>query len=479
MPNIFKLLIPKFLKRLDTWLLERYPFVWQTHAHYLFFYSLSIAPILFIIGFFYPTSPNDIAIDPIKPIVLSSDMFFILTLYVLAILLLIIFGDSNKKIIFNTYKQVLLVLSIQSTCLWVILSITAPAFRLGNLVRSAFFLIDDVDIEYWEKNDHFLYGYKLKETDSSYINPSDIFFQQREHLLKEKYYEKKKILSYRYDENGIDSIVKKIPQSFYKNTNDPSGKYSYRSGLFDGFDIINRWYKLYRNDRIDTLDRLCRFYRVKYSKYYQENRTLAFMSYLDKYNIVVEYDSIYLLREYAKINPYRIYKMSDAIFAIKNARQFLQNDIILLHWKSMLYYLPFITLLLFCYTNISANYIFLPLPIVFLVKWLFYYFELDISSINSFCVNFLIYLFFPIIALVILTISRYKNIFNKYISISFYVLIFGIEMVFFNAILMNGFFSTSKFSMVVPMTEIFWVVQIIGMIGILQMSYLQTIPKPN
>ena len=59
--KILQYLIPKFLKKIDHYLLLRYPVLWETRVHFVVFYSLILGNVLALgLGMIYPVSKANI-----------------------------------------------------------------------------------------------------------------------------------------------------------------------------------------------------------------------------------------------------------------------------------------------------------------------------------------------------------------------------------------------------------------------------------
>lgn len=58
--------VPLFLRKIDKYLLEKYPIVWETNIHYFIFYAIPVNLILAVIGFLLPIFENIISLVEIS-----------------------------------------------------------------------------------------------------------------------------------------------------------------------------------------------------------------------------------------------------------------------------------------------------------------------------------------------------------------------------------------------------------------------------
>lgn len=179
-------LVPPFLKRWDAYLLVHHPMLWHSRAVWVLFYGLLAAPFLFAAGFFYPLDAQHLRVDPVKPIEMAYDAYYLYTVLFLSFgLLYWAFRQYQTGFPFSRAKEVLLTVCLYALCFWVLLGITAPAFRMGTIYKTAYHWMSDEDLKTLEESGIYPYGFVLLEGDTAFTTPpADTFFQRREELFK-------------------------------------------------------------------------------------------------------------------------------------------------------------------------------------------------------------------------------------------------------------------------------------------------------
>ncbi|HLP96365.1 MAG TPA: hypothetical protein VK168_20120 [Saprospiraceae bacterium] len=242
MKTFFKWLVPPFLKRADDFLLSHYPTIWHSRALYVFFWGLLATPVLFVIGFFYPLDAQHLTVDPTKPIEMGYDKYYQLTAVFLSIAVLYwAYKQYQLGYPFRKAKDVLLTLGLYSLSFWLFYGVTAPAFRLGTIYKTAYHWILDDDMEALEKSGIYPYGFVLLEQDSIYnpdSPPDSAFWEPREAVFRAIWRTEDSLLQYLYQ---VDTI-------FWKEWL-MSHKMSQMSDLTDRLDLSDRSYLSYLLDR--------------------------------------------------------------------------------------------------------------------------------------------------------------------------------------------------------------------------------------
>ena len=75
MTRLYNIIVPKFLRDFDDYLLRNYPVVWRTKAVFVLFYGLIGAVLLFAAGFFYPVDAQHLTVEPYEPIKMGYDTY--------------------------------------------------------------------------------------------------------------------------------------------------------------------------------------------------------------------------------------------------------------------------------------------------------------------------------------------------------------------------------------------------------------------
>lgn len=161
-----KWLVPKFLSRLNTFLLENYPTIWRTRIHFVIFYAIIATIIFFIIGFFYPIPYTQPIVDPIQPIEITNEIYYWIPLAICIIgILYWAYLQYQFPLLRCEPQKVLLTLLVYALGLYTLIAITPIAFRMGTIVQTAYNWIDEKDMTILPEN---LYGFVLLEKDSIY-----------------------------------------------------------------------------------------------------------------------------------------------------------------------------------------------------------------------------------------------------------------------------------------------------------------------
>ncbi|MBK7873547.1 MAG: hypothetical protein IPJ74_24220 [Saprospiraceae bacterium] len=390
MKHISKWLIPGFLRRFDDYLLENYPVIWRTRGHFVLFYSVFSIILLFIGGFFYPVSLTDPTVDPVQPIYIGIDSIPFSLIPLIIGVIGVLYWAYLQYWLFQqdpAPTKVFLTLGIYAVGLFTILALIPISFRMGTIVSTAYFLMDEKDIQHLEENDFFLYGMILLNSDD-YQEQADTFFQRRAAIFKRVKQFEDTLLQNRYDlpflvqEGAVDSQALNNAYTIYPL--DLSRAYAYKSfgadfssraeGLYERIYRKNMYsptsnkfsitfFILYaaNDQKYSKADRSVRFkqattingkvvpppppkpklsywnYLPDYQKYYERNILARFdTSILEKYKITPEYDTVHL-KDFNSFNliksdslatiPKHIYQLEDGVRSVKNARQYLQKSV--------------------------------------------------------------------------------------------------------------------------------------------------------
>lgn len=392
MKHISKWLIPGFLRRFDDYLLENYPVIWRTRGHFVLFYSIISIILLFIGGFFYPVSLTDPTVDPVQPIYIGIDSIPFSLIPLIIGVIGVLYWAYLQYWLFQqdpAPAKVFLTLAIYAVGLFTILALIPISFRMGTIVSTAYFLMDEKDIQHLEENDFFLYGMILLDSDD-YQEQADTFFQRRAAIFKRVKQFEDTLLQNRYDlyflvqEEAVDSQALNSANTIYHRL-DLSRAYAYkpfgadfssRAGdLYEGIyrknmynQTSNKFYPktffisfAHNDQKYSKADRSVSFKQVTtingkvvpppppkpklsywnylpdYQKYYERNILARFdTSLLEKYKITPDYDTIYL-KNFDSFNlikgdslvtiPKHFYQLEDGVRSVKNARQYLQKSV--------------------------------------------------------------------------------------------------------------------------------------------------------
>lgn len=193
-------LIPRFLKRWDRFLLEHYPSVWETRIHFVLFYGLLVFILLFVAGLLYPVSLDKLTVDPIKPIHINLENPYKI-FSVFAIITIFIWG--RQYYLFHQtapFKSSLVQPVLYAIGIFILLGLDTSAFRLGTVVRTAFFLMSEKHIQKAKEKRFYIYGFILHDQEL----PQDSldlerYFNKGEELLWEYRLHEDAFLKNRYN----------------------------------------------------------------------------------------------------------------------------------------------------------------------------------------------------------------------------------------------------------------------------------------
>ena len=126
--KILQYLIPKFLKKIDHYLLLRYPVLWETRVHFVVFYSLILGNVLALgLGMIYPVSKANIPdFEQVKGYLFYG--------YILSFLVLgyYAYQQSIKRRAFYSLKEILLQVVVYA---FATLSVLGNALVMPNVIK--------------------------------------------------------------------------------------------------------------------------------------------------------------------------------------------------------------------------------------------------------------------------------------------------------------------------------------------------------
>ncbi|MBK7936865.1 MAG: hypothetical protein IPJ82_07120 [Lewinellaceae bacterium] len=147
MKNIFDWIDPGFMSRVDDYLIEHWPVVWCTKAHYIIFYSLCGALLLFTLGFIIPIinviAGNVPAEFHLEGVNYASYIFFMMT-----IAFICGYVRFNPENLFLKPAYTALNLLIYLFCIVIFMVITEPAFRFGMYTSGSLLLQKEATPEF-------------------------------------------------------------------------------------------------------------------------------------------------------------------------------------------------------------------------------------------------------------------------------------------------------------------------------------------
>lgn len=474
-------LVPPFLKRWDTYLLTHYPVLWHSRAIWIVFYGLTSAVILFAAGFFYPLDAQHLTVDPIRTIEIERDAYYWYTVLFLSLgLLYWAFHQYPLGFPFSQAKEVLLTVSLYALCFWVLLGITAPAFRMGTIYKTAYHWMSDEDLKSLEESGIYPYGFVLLESDTAFTTPpADTFFQRREEILKAIVRVEDTLLQ--------NSYSYQIALRFLWDRWDRMDLVhpSYRSYLSYRMDLVYPSYILYRLYLPDMLDYLPDVPDVPdvldwTTVYKQYKKTPPLPQNLGDYKFANTIDSIRILSAKEDTlwleRPALPYSVEDAVRSVKHARLYWEEGIYFRHLFHILHYV------------LLAALVLLGLPLLRLKNMVIVVVVVAVTLISMEAAGFydseenyttywgtIQYLILPALALGGLGISVVKK--KYYPTTLFFFTLAIINILIPLTVIGYGLYSDKISYPIYPSNLAFYGLQALALVAALLMPYVRALPK--
>ncbi|MEM9983938.1 MAG: hypothetical protein AAF804_02480 [Bacteroidota bacterium] len=164
MKTWLKNLIPAWLTRLDQWLLTHHPMLWRSQVLWLLALAVPATLILFGLGLFWPTSTVDPVIEPVgRYLVNDRDVFgWILAMGVLA---MAYWGylQFRYRGDYPGFKGLMANWGVYLLGGFLMLPVLTTAFSYGELLRHAYGMMDQEDIDELQKNSYYAYGISFSD----------------------------------------------------------------------------------------------------------------------------------------------------------------------------------------------------------------------------------------------------------------------------------------------------------------------------
>ncbi len=345
-------LVPPFLKRWDTYLLVHHPVLWHSQALFVLFYGLIAASVLFAAGFFYPLDAQHLSVHPICPIETTSDPDYVVHILFLSLgLFYWAFRQYQLGFFFSQAKEVLLTLCLYALCLWLLLGITAPAFQMGTIYKTAYHWMSDEDIKALEESGIYPYGFVFLNRDTSFmVQPADTFFQRREEILKAIVKREDILLQKRYNNDStfgnewIDNPSDLLYQLVWQG-NWPRKSEQEQSELsYLMYRSVWNWQWTSEQEPSKLT------YLSDYDAAFRQYKSIPLLpDHLGDYQFPQGIDSIPYRSEGNNAwfqRPALSYSIEDAIRSVKHARLYIEEDVYFRHLFHLRHYVLLLALVL-------------------------------------------------------------------------------------------------------------------------------------
>jgi hypothetical protein len=289
MKRLYNILVPKFLRDFDVYLLRNYPVVWRTKAIFVLFYGVVAIPFLFAAGYYYNVDAQNLTVEPIIPIEISYDNYHLWSILLVSLVIVFwAFSQYQLRFPFTKTIHVLLTLALYALCFYILFAFTIPAFRLGMIYRTAYHWIDKEDMKQLEESKIYPNGFVLLEEDSIYKGiPNDTFFQRRERIFDSIWHVEDTLLLYRYTNDVTfwekwyethEELDKRDLNCYYYGfilQRSHQSYLSHLSSLSDLLDLMEDKYYREENNQLNKYNPS----QLLQSKYSSPRSSLAFKTY--------------------------------------------------------------------------------------------------------------------------------------------------------------------------------------------------------
>ncbi|MEM9983939.1 MAG: hypothetical protein AAF804_02485, partial [Bacteroidota bacterium] len=152
-------LTPGWLTLLDQWLLTHHPILWRSRVLWLLVLAVPAALILFGLGLLWPTSPLHPVIEPIGRYVLNDHHTSGWT-SAMAVLVMAYWGylQFRYRGDYPGFKGLMAKWGVYLLGGFLMLPVLITAFPYGELLRHAYGMMDQEDVEQVAANGYYAYG---------------------------------------------------------------------------------------------------------------------------------------------------------------------------------------------------------------------------------------------------------------------------------------------------------------------------------
>lgn len=511
MKTLYNILVPKFLQRFDDYLLHQYPVVWRTKSVFVLFYGFFGAVVLFTAGFLYPVDAQHLTVLPTVPILIINEGYYLwVAFFVIIGVLYWAYRQYELGFYFTKQKETVMTLLLYASSLYVLFGFTIPAFRLGTIVKTAYYWIDEKDMHELENSSIYPYGFVLLHEDTICGNTvNDTFFQKREAILREltKIEDNFLLNLYTFD----DSVDIQLKQAVHENKDEDkdededsqeekreSARSYFAPKLFGQNleyqnDLLKFSQKIYSLQNKPSLShtsyKISEVYKCRCANHYTVNNykdslSMEFMIRYSQYKKLMpvnpNFTKYNFTNESASINIYKYFikslsyptlpnSIENAVRSVKNARLYLQEDVYIKHLNLLFSYILLLSLLLFFLPLISLK------PTVFLLSIQLVIITSIFDALSHTVLTFqrISFLIFPIISLIWLGLSVFRKKYLKKVDFAIHNLFVGIFFVLSFVLLNNLDLDDTM----LPLNFSFYGVQVLGLLGALLTTYVRTLPK--
>lgn len=537
MKTLYKILVPKFLRNFDNYLLYHYPVIWRTKAIFVVIYGAIVAVLLFTSGFFYPVDAQHLTVDPIEPIEIGYDTYHLQSVIFIFIgVFYWAYRQYQFGFAFTKNKDTLMTILLYALCFWFLLGIITPAFRWGTIYKTAYHWINNEDLDYFKKSGIYPYGFILLSRDTIDEAPlKDTSFLRREIIFKEIYMIEDSLFEHQYEKDSIfwinwfkehqlsdeldmymSNLLESSHRSFlshlsflssrshrinlsdlsywYSGSFSGSGSYlpylsyqSYHLNRTDQTELLLHSYQSFRSNLSFRSNWLFRSYQSAYNKYKaiqeSDNRFTPYKFKNTQDSILITFSGMQddSQDSFTIYRPSLPYSVENSVHSVNNARMYWQEHIYIRHWQLLLSYILLLSVLFYFIPFLTLRHLFIIIAlctmvaviIAFLIK------ERYTESIGRNISN-ASYLILPTISCFWIVFSTFKRRQVKGFTLAIQGLFTGLLFVLIG-VLFIIFRSKLNFGQIynyqAPFNFAFYGVQVLGVIGAMLTTYVRTLPK--
>lgn len=374
MKRISDIIVPSFLKRLDAYLLQAYPTIWETRIHFVLFYGVIAFIVLFSAGMLHPVSIIHLTIEPVAPINIIKEIYFSISV-LFALMASVFWGLSQRTFSYRmaSFCSLAFRMLLYGLGLFIIFGLDTTAYHLGVIFRTGY--ADGVmSYENYEKVKilkDYRYGFIMPEQDTFETNAA--YFEYGETLMGRLCSSEDSLLAHRYDETYLKNKIKgligfglidstqfrtqsilsnqavlsELSYLLYLSNRLNSPVLSQQTYLSNRSYLSYRWFRSYESylsysSEIELFLSKIELYNKRFQK--KANESESFKD-LGLYKTLI--DTIIFTKDKYSTIPKYPYLLEAGVRSKENAQLFLKEGIIFRFLKSLMLHLPLMVSIFF------------------------------------------------------------------------------------------------------------------------------------